>query len=612
MFNPLSKQWSLYCVQSSNQFSNSDADQLCSKLGHDRALNYSLVEVSQLLGDSTWALINQIIITTTSTTISNITHTSWCPSNYTISIACTTFDCTSDDPKAVNGLNDTALLVETPEEVPIPLYVISLNESKSSCIAYSIASKWLLTSGQCLKCVLSILIIIIIHFFLLLRNIQSVTQLKDIRITNQNRTWSVPVTQVRIHPKYSIFRSIRFPDYDMALLETVSVLNSSIINSSSICLPKAKIDPEITCFIGTNTGTGTVDTDIKSAAASTTPETAFEVLEITYCNSSDQFQGAMTARSICAARTGLTDSQQPAPCLPPHLPLLCLTSQSEWYLAGFITYQRGCPASSVDHPELPLFLGYYKHPTVFSNLFAMKDFIEQSLGFGTYHIDRPKITLLSQTLYNNSSNNNNNNRALYIRKDGENYRKTDLLNREQKSFNQSFSKLESNKNLTAMNYKNSTTKILKDSPDTSDVVDDVVLYSNVNNDTKNNISSKSVSLLQIKPTNQSTNNLTTINHIKDGKFTNINLKNITTPSSINNAAFVAVSMNEEIIEKKDFVGEKSDESDIVVRTLEEKKQEMEMIKSNSDFTTSTPTAIIPVVNWNKITSTTTITAITES
>lgn len=233
----------------------------------------------------------------------------------------------------------------------------------------------------------------------------------------------MPIQQVRIHPHYSLFRTIRYPDYDMALLETELPLPKSIISTSAICLPSSKLDPEITCFLG-DYGSG---------------DTAFEVVETSFCNSSRQFDGSMTTRTICAARTGLPDADSPSPCLPPYLPLLCLTSKSEWYLSGFISYQRGCESIG---SEFPSFLGYYKHPTIFSNLFAMREFVEHTLGIGTYHKERPKLKTTSISIVNQSIDRNstlinavspstitselsitvtpppiNNLRAVYLRKD---------------------------------------------------------------------------------------------------------------------------------------------------------------------------------------------------
>lgn len=52
-------------------------------------------------------------------------------------------------------------------------------------------------------------------------------------------------------------------------------------------------------------------------------------------------------------------------------PLMCLTGINKWFLAGMLTYQRYCEV-------------YSKHPAVFSNLYAMRKFIDQVTGQKQY------------------------------------------------------------------------------------------------------------------------------------------------------------------------------------------------------------------------------------
>lgn len=173
-----------------------------------------------------------------------------------------------------------------------------------------------------------------------------------------------------------MFRTRRFPDYDMALLHVNQSLPLTAINRSSICLPKTKPDSGITCFIG---------------------DTAFKVQESPFCNSTKQFNGAVTERQICA----VNEDESTNICLPSNQPLTCLSSYSEWYIAGFISYQHGC-RSFTNEKE---FLGYAAHPTLFSNFFSMKQIIDQTLGYvENYHHERPKINELQPN--NNDTNQN--------------------------------------------------------------------------------------------------------------------------------------------------------------------------------------------------------------
>ncbi|OTF72276.1 Trypsin-like serine protease, partial [Euroglyphus maynei] len=65
--------------------------------------------------------------------------------------------------------------------------------------------------------------------------------------------------------------------------------------------------------------------------------------------------------------------------------------QSHWYIAGYSSYQHGCDPLT-GHP---IFRGYSPHPTLFSNLFSMKPFIDQTLGLGTYRHKRTKLNEIS-------------------------------------------------------------------------------------------------------------------------------------------------------------------------------------------------------------------------
>ena len=141
------------------------------------------------------------------------------------------------------------------------------------------------------------------------------TLLKDVHVTNGNGSLSVSVEQLRLHPQYSIFRTIRFPDYDMALVQTAQVLDGWTLAHSSICLPAAKLDAEITCFIGGTGGGGEF--------GGQNNDVAFEVKEMSHCNASQHYNGIITERTFCAERS--TGREEPSACLPPYLPLLCLT-----------------------------------------------------------------------------------------------------------------------------------------------------------------------------------------------------------------------------------------------------------------------------------------------
>lgn len=165
LFNAKSGYWSLYCVPDPSNFNSSDADNLCSSMGRSRSMNYSFIEVGKLLGDSTWSSIqmdrsSNIIPWQYS---QNITHSKECASNSTIAIQCSKFDCNRIEPiePIITNHNVTNTTTQggsiepnlTPVEAPEPLYVMAKNSSLNStrCVAYSVALKWLIASGQCIK-----------------------------------------------------------------------------------------------------------------------------------------------------------------------------------------------------------------------------------------------------------------------------------------------------------------------------------------------------------------------------------------------------------------------------------------------------------------------------
>ncbi|XP_075676872.1 uncharacterized protein LOC113790249 isoform X2 [Dermatophagoides pteronyssinus] len=338
-YNSAKNHWSLLCVNT--LFNHDDADQICTKMGMSYAVDFTTIKIGHLLNESTWAIFSN----SSSSKIASFEDI--CMDNLTPKIVCANLYCDSREQFKKPNL--------TWNEIPTPIHIHNSTNSNQTCVAYTLSPKWLLTSGQCLI---------------------------NSNLTHQNLTANVggkefPIERVRVHTKYSVFRTIRFPDYDMALIETSDTIPEQLLNHSSICLPSSKLDPEITCFIGNYRNS----------------DTAFKVLESSYCNSTKHFAGSLTDRFVCAAEDGGNSNVQSKPgvCLPPYLPLICLSSQSYWYIAGYSSHQHGCDPLT-GHP---IFRGYLPHPTLFSNLFAMKPFIDQTLGRGTYRQKRLKLNEIS-------------------------------------------------------------------------------------------------------------------------------------------------------------------------------------------------------------------------
>ncbi|KAH9525974.1 hypothetical protein DERF_000095 [Dermatophagoides farinae] len=369
-FNGAKNHWSLLCV--STLFDYDDADEICTKMGMSYAVNFSTIKISRLLNDSTWAILSNSSSSSSSSS-KIISFESSCSDNLALMIECEQLHCDSR-----TQLKKTNIAIETPEEIPTPISIHNSTNHVQTCLAYTLSPKLLLTSGQCLM---------------------------TLEFTKQNLTVNVggkemPIERVRVHPKYSNFRTIRFADYDMALIETSELIPEHSLNHSSICLPSSKLDPEITCFIGNYRNS----------------DTAFKVLESSYCNTTEHFAGLLTNRHVCAAEDSGNSAIQSKPgiCLPPYLPLICLSSQSHWYIAGYSSYQHGCDPLT-GHP---IFRGYSPHPTLFSNLFSMHSFIDQTLGRGTYRRKRSKLNEINNNdrpnISEQPSNANEEKRAVFI------------------------------------------------------------------------------------------------------------------------------------------------------------------------------------------------------
>ena len=147
MFDPIANMWSLFCVDPKTTKMDTLADDLCVKMGKARSLNSTQFLVSRMLANSTWSIGNpaltEPLISSLSVTGSNtntttlIQHQPFCSSKTAISVECEPFE--------------TAHKLQTIERpnIPQPLIIKPEMDSPISCSAFVIASKWVITSGQC-------------------------------------------------------------------------------------------------------------------------------------------------------------------------------------------------------------------------------------------------------------------------------------------------------------------------------------------------------------------------------------------------------------------------------------------------------------------------------
>lgn len=148
--------WSLFCA--SANFDQTEADQVCSRLGMSYATNFTTIPISRLLNGSTWAMLSPLI--NDSTNINDIDMNlirlapgsnlfkfgPTCESGLALMIECANLYChTVHNATPHNGT------LETPDEMPTSVFITNSTDPKVStkCQAYTLSPKWLLTSGQC-------------------------------------------------------------------------------------------------------------------------------------------------------------------------------------------------------------------------------------------------------------------------------------------------------------------------------------------------------------------------------------------------------------------------------------------------------------------------------
>lgn len=402
IFNGQQQNWSLYC--SPEDFGQTSADELCQELGFDKASNYSLIAISRMLANGTWAHF---------TNDGRIEHVHTCASNRTVAVECAAVICsqsrstdtTSNQPIPTNTLPESS----PPQPMKIVLTSPAGNATTAfpqtvSCFAYPITSRWLVTSGMCL------------------RNLTNYS--KDnfdrlaVVVVVGGETQTISIESVRLHPRYSIFRTIRYPDNDLALMKMKNMINESMAKTFGICLPEAKVDAAITCFVHPD--------DHQQGRP---VDTSYEIIDMHVCNSTEHYAGHLTDNHLCGLGSSYSanDYISTTPihstrnqCFENFRALNCLNSLSKWYLAGFLSHQHGChslaAAEVFEHDGQRNFVIYRRHPLIFSNIFEMKSFVEQTIGWGGYRVSRKTINV-SEIV--EDSNNNNPKRVAFVRVDDE-------------------------------------------------------------------------------------------------------------------------------------------------------------------------------------------------
>lgn len=222
------------------------------------------------------------------------------------------------------------------------------------CLAQIISPMYLLSSFGCLS------------------SLQSVNASEVALSLNQTQNLTNRIRRIILHPR-SIYRSVFIRNFDLALAQLEQPILFDEQDADPICLPSKEIDIDITCFL----------TSFNDSEA-----IPFLVVDRDRCNEFAHYNRTVLKDNLCAIkqkdheddRPSLPDSHantsesllrtvraanNPA-SFPPGSPLICLNSDSKWFLAGFLNYFD-------DRNNL-------EHPTVFSNVHRMLDFIARFTG----------------------------------------------------------------------------------------------------------------------------------------------------------------------------------------------------------------------------------------
>ncbi|GIY51584.1 low-density lipoprotein receptor-related protein 8 [Caerostris darwini] len=349
-YEPYSGTWALLCAE---DFNLDDGHYLCQELGFGHALKTEKVHVSF---NGTWMAMRRDNLTDSSLWTERVAFVESCTSSLAAAVECQKFACGEYSgllhrrrKRDIHGGSSSAT------QWPFIGYT-STFQSNKGCLSEILTPIWLITSADCL---LSIS--------------REPFNGSDWYVrTNIGRDVEAGMAQnhevLRIinHPHSSKFRSLILRDYDVALIRLKHALVFVSDKIGAICPPEEQVPPGITCFSGV---LGTQKPRAPPPTTLTINSLALQILDRKNCNSVEHYNNQINQRMLCTQSSEghtICDNDESTP-------LMCLTGINKWFLAGMLTYQRFCEV-------------YSKHPAVFSNLYAMRKFIDQVTGQKQYEI----------------------------------------------------------------------------------------------------------------------------------------------------------------------------------------------------------------------------------
>lgn len=368
----------MLCADSDSNFTMEDADEICRLVGMESAAEYSQIEIElengtrwlnkhdfwSAEGNSTEHLNETKVVKDLNEPVNSIAQQAVhlnrqpppkdkfvCKDSLAQTVTCKKFVCSP-----IQRNHSSTDQIGTPREIESMVRLQANSTDSNStveCLAQIISPMYLLSSFNCLNSLKAV------------KPSEIALAVGQTMLTNQ-------VKRIILHPQ-SIYRSMFIRNFDLALAQLEQPLLFDEQGADAICLPNKEIDIDITCFLGS----------FNDSEA----EIPFLVVDRDRCNEFAHYNRTVLKDALCAIkqkdhedgqsdghsrnqhrllRAARTATNNQTNSFLPGSPLICLNSDSKWFLAGFLNYYD-------DRNNL-------EHPTVFSNVHRMLDFIARVTG----------------------------------------------------------------------------------------------------------------------------------------------------------------------------------------------------------------------------------------
>ncbi|XP_037569907.1 uncharacterized protein LOC119450503 isoform X2 [Dermacentor silvarum] len=347
--------WTLMCADNATL---DHGHQICQEMGYSGALSIRTVKVEANV--TSWGSWSDPYEGPDTVWSKGLAFSESCHHG-ALGVRCDYFEC-ENQTEVLFRIEREATGQQTQNDVWPYLALLHGNDSATACHGEIVSPLWVLTTAYCLQ--------------QLPQNAsQLYVQAGFARPASSRKHHSV--VRVVLHPHYSQFRSRTLPDYDLALVRLAEPLSFANHVASAVCLPDDVARPGVTCFVGS---LGDGRPRVPFTTASSIIHLPIVINELTTCNNEEHYKNDVTQKMICGdgrqMKRQLCDGDLGAP-------LMCLSPNNIWRLAGVLSYQRHCGT-------------YQKHPSVFSNIYEMRDFIHNVTGLLSYNVthDPQLYTLL--------------------------------------------------------------------------------------------------------------------------------------------------------------------------------------------------------------------------